>query len=108
MYGNSNLGANQAAPGYNNNNPSNTMFYGTNVNNQGPKDLYGNSMVPSNTGNMNNMGGLNNPQQQQPMYGASGQSLGNPTGPYSPSGTNQLSGNMAMRDNSGNLMPAGN
>jgi len=108
VYGNSNAAANLPS-GYNY--PSNTNFYGTNLNNQQSKDLYGNPMVPSNTGNsMNNMG-LNNqqqPQQQPPLYGASGQSLSNPsfsgTGLFSASGTNP---NMGIRDNSGNLMPAG-
>ena len=63
LYGNSNLGGNQPAAGYNY--PSNTNFYGTNLNNQGSKDLYGNPMVPPNTGNTLNNVGLNNQQQQQ-------------------------------------------
>jgi len=109
-YGNLNGGAVPSA-GYNY--PSNTNFYGTNLNNQGSKDLYGNPMIPSNTGNSLNNMGLNaqQQQQQQQLYGANGQSLANPafsgTGLYPPSGTNQLNGNMPMRDNTGNLIPAG-
>jgi len=115
LYGNSNLAAQNQPAGYNY--PSNTNFYGTNLNNQGSKDLYGNPMGPSNPGNsLNNMPPLNNQQQQQQqqqqqLYGAGGQSLSNPSfsgsGLYSPSGTNQVNPNMGVRDNSGNLMPAG-
>jgi hypothetical protein len=97
-------------------NPSNSNYYGTGLNNQGAKDLYGNPVIPSNTGNSMNTMGLNNQQQQQQqqqqLYGTNGQSLPNRGGNfYSAGGTNQLvrdaNGNMAMRDGNGNLIPSG-
>jgi len=115
LYGNSNLAPPNQPAGYNY--PSNTNFYGANLNNPGSKDLYGNPMGPSNPGNpLNNMQPLNNQQQQQQqqqhqMYGAGGQQLSNPSfsgnGLYSPNAANQVNANIGMRDNSANLMPAG-
>lgn len=128
IYGSSNLGA--GPPGYNNY-PSNTNFYGNNLNNQGTKDLYGNQMLPNPANPMNNMGSYNPqqqqqqqqqaqqqqpPQQQPSLYGQSGQSMQNPSfgagGPYSPSGTNPLmrdpNANMGMRDSNSNPLPGGN
>jgi hypothetical protein len=72
-------------------------------------------MVPSNTANtLNSMGQQQQQlqqQQQQQLFGANGQSLSNPAfsgqGLYSPSGTNQVNPNVGMRDNNGNLIPAG-
>ena len=50
-------------------------------------------------------------QPQNPLFGGSGQSLTNPafpaSGQYPPNTVNQIGGNVAMRDSSGNVLPAG-
>ncbi|CAF4377289.1 unnamed protein product, partial [Adineta steineri] len=117
LYGNQNQAGNIPA-GYNYG--SNTNLYGSNLNNQNQKDLYGNPIVPSNTGNTMNNVGLNNQQQQQQqqqqqIYGTNGQPISNPSyganGFYPNSGTNQLlrdtNVNTGMRDSNGNLIPSG-